>query len=150
MLACLAAAAVLAGRLHGDAHVVSLQNGMNAGLLADLVGPERVVECLVNFGADVLEPGVVLRGNRGTFVIGELERCVMKIVVAPFALARPSASVTSRLAPVCEMPRATSPGPSSAEDIAMRSPSDSATARKPSLRNLWYASPASGPLPPTP
>jgi 2-dehydropantoate 2-reductase len=68
-----AAAAVLAGRLHGDAHVVSLQNGMNAGLLADLVGPERVVECLVNFGADVLEPGVVLRGNRGTFVIGELD-----------------------------------------------------------------------------
>ena len=70
-------------------------------------------------------------------VIGELERCVMQIVVAPLAFARPSASVTSRLAPVCEMPSATSPGPNSAEDIAIRSPSESATARIPSLRNLW-------------
>ena len=68
-----AAAAVLAGRLHGGAHVVSLQNGLNASLIADAVGPERVVEAFVNFGADVLEPGVVLRGNRGTFVIGELD-----------------------------------------------------------------------------
>jgi hypothetical protein len=72
-----------------------------------------------------------------TLVIGELERCVMQIVVAPLAFARPSASVTSRLAPVCEMPSATSPGPNSAEDIAIRSPSESATARIPSLRNLW-------------
>jgi 2-dehydropantoate 2-reductase len=68
-----AAAAALAGRLHGDAHVVSLQNGLNASLLADAVGPERVVEAFVNFGADVLEPGVVLRGNRGTFMIGEVD-----------------------------------------------------------------------------
>ena len=68
-----AAAAALAGRLRGDAHVVSLQNGLNAGLIADAVGPERVVESFVNFGADVLEPAVVLRGNTGTFVIGELD-----------------------------------------------------------------------------
>ena len=68
-----AAAAVLAGRLHGDGYVVSLQNGLNAELLAGAVGRERVVEACVNFGADVLEPGVVLRGNRATFVVGELD-----------------------------------------------------------------------------
>jgi 2-dehydropantoate 2-reductase len=68
-----AAAAVLAGRLRGDGYVVSLQNGLNAGILGAAVGPGRVVEACVNFGADVLEPGVVLRGNRATFVVGELD-----------------------------------------------------------------------------
>ena len=38
-----------------------------------LLGPDRVVEAVVNFGADVLEPGVVLRGNRATFLVGELD-----------------------------------------------------------------------------
>jgi 2-dehydropantoate 2-reductase len=71
-----AAAAVLASRLHGDGHVVSLQNGLNAGILGAAVGPGRVVEACVNFGADVLEPGVVLRGNRATFVVGEVDGSV--------------------------------------------------------------------------
>jgi 2-dehydropantoate 2-reductase len=67
------AAAVLAGRLHDDAFVVSLQNGLPSAELAAAAGPGRVVEAVVNFGADVLEPGVVLRGNRATFMIGELD-----------------------------------------------------------------------------
>jgi len=71
-----AAAALLAGRLAGDAFVVSLQNGLNTGVLAGAVGPDRVVEACVNFGADVLEPGVVLRGNRATFRIGEIDGSV--------------------------------------------------------------------------
>ena len=70
------AAAVLAGRLAGDGYVVSLQNGLNAGILAGAVGAGRVVEACVNFGADVLEPGVVLRGNRATFVVGEVDGSV--------------------------------------------------------------------------
>ncbi len=68
-----AAAAVLTGRLHGDGFVVSLQNGLTTDVLASALGPDRVVEAVVNFGADVLEPGVVLRGNRATFMIGELD-----------------------------------------------------------------------------
>ena len=68
-----AAAAVLAGRLGSDGFVVSLQNGLTADVLASAIGLDRVVEAVVNFGADVLEPGVVLRGNRGTFMIGELD-----------------------------------------------------------------------------
>jgi len=66
-----AAAALLAGRLHGDAFTVALQNGLTRGILARAVGPERVVEAVVNFGADMLAPGVVLRGNRATFLVGE-------------------------------------------------------------------------------
>jgi 2-dehydropantoate 2-reductase len=68
-----AAAAALAGRLRDGACVVSLQNGLNAGILASAVGEAQVVGAFVNFGADVLEPGVVLRGNRATFMIGELD-----------------------------------------------------------------------------
>jgi Asp-tRNA(Asn)/Glu-tRNA(Gln) amidotransferase A subunit family amidase/ketopantoate reductase len=66
-----AAVPALAGRMAGDGFVVSLQNGLNTSVIADAVGAERVVEAFVNFGADVLEPGVILRGNRGTFVVGE-------------------------------------------------------------------------------
>jgi Asp-tRNA(Asn)/Glu-tRNA(Gln) amidotransferase A subunit family amidase/ketopantoate reductase len=66
-----AAMTQLAPRLGAGGYVVSLQNGLNTGVIADAVGPDRVVEAFVNFGADMLEPGVVLRGNRGTFVIGE-------------------------------------------------------------------------------
>ncbi len=68
-----AAAGVLASRLAGDGYVVSLQNGLTSAALAAAVGQERVVEAVVNFGADVIEPGVVLRGNRATFMIGELD-----------------------------------------------------------------------------
>lgn len=68
-----AAAAVLAGRLRGDGFVVALQNGLPSAALLAAVGRERVVAAMVNFGADVLEPGVVLRGNRATFMIGELD-----------------------------------------------------------------------------
>jgi 2-dehydropantoate 2-reductase len=77
-----AAAAELAGRLRGDGHVVSLQNGLNADVLAGRLGADRVVEAFVNFGADMIEPGVVLRGNRATFVIGEIDGAVTSRVRA--------------------------------------------------------------------
>jgi 2-dehydropantoate 2-reductase len=77
-----AAAATLRGRVHGDGFVVSLQNGLNAEQLAAAVGPSRVVECFVNFGADVIDPGVVLRGSRETFMIGEIDGTVSERVKA--------------------------------------------------------------------
>jgi len=95
-----AAAAVLAGRLRGDAHVVSLQNGLNAGVIAEAVGPARVVEAFVNFGADVTEPGVILRGNRATFVIGELDGTLtdrVRALTADIADAEPTDSVLGYL-----------------------------------------------------
>jgi 2-dehydropantoate 2-reductase len=95
-----AAAAVLAARMHGDGYVVSLQNGLNAGLLSDLLGSGRVVEAFVNFGADVIEPGVVLRGNRGTFVIGEIDGTVtdrVRALAADIADARVTSNVLGYL-----------------------------------------------------
>jgi 2-dehydropantoate 2-reductase len=77
-----AAVAALAGRVQGDGYVVSLQNGLNADLISGAVGRERVVEAFVNFGADVIDSGVVLRGNRGTFMIGELDGAVSDRVKA--------------------------------------------------------------------
>jgi hypothetical protein len=37
-----------------------------------------VVESFVNFGADVTAPGVILRGNRGTFVVGEIDGSITR------------------------------------------------------------------------
>src|SRR3984957_15490497 len=68
-----AAAALLAGRLTGEAFVASLQNGLPSPVLAAAAGPGGVVQACVNFGADVIAPGVVMRGNRGTFKIGEID-----------------------------------------------------------------------------
>ena len=63
----------IAPRLAADGFVVSVQNGLNERTIAAAVGEERTVGCFVNFGADVMEPGVIMRGNRGTVVVGELD-----------------------------------------------------------------------------
>ena len=63
----------IAPLLAADGFVVSVQNGLNERVIADRVGAERTVGCFVNFGADVVEPGVVMRGNRGAVVLGELD-----------------------------------------------------------------------------
>jgi 2-dehydropantoate 2-reductase len=95
-----AAVAALAGRLTGDAFVVSLQNGLNTDAITAVAGPGRVVESFVNFGADMTEPGVVLRGNRGTFVIGEPDGTLtgrVAALTADIADAQPTTSVLGYL-----------------------------------------------------
>ena len=51
--------------------VVSAQNGLNELTIAEVVGEARTVGAFVNFGADYLEPGVILYGGRGAVVVGE-------------------------------------------------------------------------------
>ena len=68
-----AAIDAIAPLLTPDGCVVSVQNGLNESVIADLIGQERTVGCFVNYGADVLEPGVISRGNRGAVVVGELD-----------------------------------------------------------------------------
>jgi 2-dehydropantoate 2-reductase len=95
-----AAAATLAGRMQGDGFVVSLQNGLNAEQLAAAVGPSRVVEAFVNFGADVTGPGVVLRGSRETFVIGEIDGTIsdrVRALAADIADAKPAEHIMGYL-----------------------------------------------------
>jgi 2-dehydropantoate 2-reductase len=67
------AAAILRGKLSSNAVVVSMQNGLTADVLGDAVGRDRLLVCFVNFGADVMGPGVIMQGNVGTFRIGELD-----------------------------------------------------------------------------
>jgi 2-dehydropantoate 2-reductase len=66
-----AAAELLRGRLAPDGYVVSFQNGLTTETLSAVVGPERVLASFVNFGADWLEPGLIMQGNIGTFRVGE-------------------------------------------------------------------------------
>lgn len=56
-----------------DAFVVSLQNGLNEHLIAELIGEDKTVGSFVNFGADYLEAGVIHYGGRGAVVLGELD-----------------------------------------------------------------------------
>ena len=51
--------------------VISAQNGLNELTIAETVGEARTVGAFVNFGADYLEPGVILYGGRGAVVVGE-------------------------------------------------------------------------------
>jgi 2-dehydropantoate 2-reductase len=51
--------------------VVSAQNGLNELAIAAALGEARTVGAFVNFGADYLEPGVIMYGGRGTVMVGE-------------------------------------------------------------------------------
>lgn len=66
-----AAARALLPHLSAAGCVISAQNGLNELTIAEVVGEGRTVGAFVNFGADYLEPGVVLYGGRGTVVVGE-------------------------------------------------------------------------------
>ena len=65
--------ALLAGRLAGDGFVGLAAERPARGRRWPRRRAGRVVEACVNFGADVMAPGVVLRGNRATFMIGEMD-----------------------------------------------------------------------------
>lgn len=63
----------IAPRLDAGGWVVSLQNGLNEGRIADRVGPGRTVGAFVNLFADVEEPGVIRDGGQGALVVGEVD-----------------------------------------------------------------------------
>ncbi len=68
-----AAARSLLPHLATEGYVVSVQNGLNERVIADVVGRERTIGSFVNFGADYMEPGVVEFAGRGAVVVGELD-----------------------------------------------------------------------------
>jgi 2-dehydropantoate 2-reductase len=63
----------LAPHLSAGGCVISAQNGLNELAIADVVGAERTVGAFVNFGADYIEPGVILYGGHGAVVLGEID-----------------------------------------------------------------------------
>lgn len=83
-----AAAHQLMPHLAEDGYVLSAQNGLNEIALARILGSERVMGCFVNFGADYLEPGRILRGNRAAVVVGEIDGSVRPRTQEMLALLR--------------------------------------------------------------
>ncbi|MGB1657634.1 MAG: ketopantoate reductase family protein [Longimicrobiales bacterium] len=86
--------------LHPDGFVVSVQNGLNERVISDRIGSARTVGCFVNFGADVMEPGQVMRGNHGACVVGELDGAVTDRVREVHALLttfEPAAELTTNI-----------------------------------------------------
>ena len=67
------AMAQLLPHLAPDGFVLSAQNGLNERVIADLAGSERTMGAFVNYGADWIEPGRILFGNRGAVVVGEID-----------------------------------------------------------------------------
>ncbi len=68
-----AALDMLLPHLADDGYVVSAQNGLNERTIAARIGADRTLGCFVNFGADWLEPGRILYGNRAAVALGELD-----------------------------------------------------------------------------
>lgn len=83
-----------------DGYVVSAQNGLNELTIGRLIGPERTIGCFVNFGADWLEPGKILLGNRGKVAIGELDGAMtdrIREVHRLFSIYEPAAELTDNI-----------------------------------------------------
>lgn len=91
------AAELLRGRLAPDAFVVTVQNGLTAHEIAQVVGAERIVVSFVNFGADYISPGVIMQGNIATFRIGELTGSEITPRVQEIAAAFPYAEATNNI-----------------------------------------------------
>jgi 2-dehydropantoate 2-reductase len=63
-------------RLAADGIMVGLQNGMSAGDIADVVGVERTLGAVIEVGANMFDPGVVVRDTpveTSWFALGALE-----------------------------------------------------------------------------
>jgi 2-dehydropantoate 2-reductase len=70
---CILAARDLLPKLAPDAGVVSLQNGICEHALAEVLGKERVIGCVVGWGASNNGDGALEVTSAGEFVIGNLE-----------------------------------------------------------------------------
>ena len=91
------AAELLRGRLTQDGFVVSLQNGLTASEISEVVGAEKVIVGFVNFGADYLSPGRIMQGNIGAFRVGELVGSEITSRVQELVAAFPYAQVTENI-----------------------------------------------------
>ena len=71
--AMLEAADRLKPLLNEDSIVVSLQNGLCERALAGVLGPGRVIGCVVGWGATMHAPGELEMASTGEFIIGNIE-----------------------------------------------------------------------------
>ena len=94
------AALQLLPHLSDEGVVVSLQNGLNEGVIAARVGAHRTVSGFVNFAADYLAPGRIDYGNRGAVKLGELSAGLTPRVESLAALLRAFDADTTAVADV--------------------------------------------------
>ena len=92
-----AAADLLRDRLAPGGCVLTVQNGLTAGPVAEAVGRDRVLSSFVNFGADVMAPGRIMQGNVATFRVGELDGGAITPRVLEFTDALPYAEPTGNV-----------------------------------------------------
>jgi len=91
---------MLVPHLAPGGYVVSAQNGLNEIVIADRIGAENTVGCFVNYGADWLEPGRILYGNRAAVAIGELDGQItdrVREIHALFSIVEPEAVLTDNI-----------------------------------------------------
>jgi 2-dehydropantoate 2-reductase len=91
------AAELLRHRLSPNGWVLTVQNGLTADAMMDAVGPDRVIASFVNFGADVISPGVVMQGNIAAFRVGEIAGGAITPRVRELAEALPYAEPTDNV-----------------------------------------------------
>lgn len=60
--------------LHENSRVVSMQNGICGDMLAEVVGVQRTIGCVVGFGGTMREPGRVDMTSGGELIIGNWKR----------------------------------------------------------------------------
>jgi 2-dehydropantoate 2-reductase len=93
------ASRALLPHLAPDGYTLSLQNGLCEPIIASVVGKQRTIGAFINYGSDWLAPGEILFGNRGAFVLGELDGRITARLQALHATIRdgfePAAIMTS-------------------------------------------------------
>jgi 2-dehydropantoate 2-reductase len=60
--------------LNENSRVVSMQNGICEEMLAEVIGPERTIACVVGFGATLHDAGVMEKTSGGSFILGNWMR----------------------------------------------------------------------------
>ncbi len=83
-----------------DGVVVSVQNGLNERVIAEVLGDERTFGCFVNFGADLMAPGEVTFGGWGATVVGEIDSHLTaraRAIHALFSQFNPAAVLTGNI-----------------------------------------------------
>ena len=100
---CVQAARELAPYLKKDSVIVSLQNGICEDDLGAVLGRERVMGCVVGWGASLLGPGKMEVTSKGEFVIGNIDNRAdenlpfVRDMLDPVAPARISGNIMGEL-----------------------------------------------------
>jgi 2-dehydropantoate 2-reductase len=95
-----AAVDMLAKHVAPDGFVLSAQNGLNEVAIAKKLGEARTMGCFVNFSGDLMAPGRIMLGSRGSVVVGEIDGSIRERTRAMHALLQvfePNAKLTDNI-----------------------------------------------------